>query len=981
MEMDQKELENILSDLTPTYFKPEVVHQFLEHQNFLISGLDNKEEFRSRLAFTDAYKREFEEIHEKFREKFHLEKGDHEFDYLTSDQFRKATWIEKSVVYDMMKDYLTYQHINGKISKEAYENIINQEPKAEQEFRKQTLDEKEKDFLIDNSAFSDAKKQGLRDCRKWMYRNCSKSGLLNETGTKRNYIDSFGKRTVAEQMNTLYQVEKGHYKIKDNTGTQETAAMSDDYVPSLKGFKDKMVRGWVNPYRHWKKATGDCFYWSRMERALNKTTEMSEHIAAEYGRYKDSKAQIKQDAPEAEGERKSANAWGKDAEKNSDKMYKDISSVGKDYFKALNDYTEDRSDKNFKKVEELGHKIQQLYKKNAKDPEFGYNPQKRAASEALANYAEHIEKNVRKMDDRELKQGWVDKGNDIVDYSTLGVTVAGFGFTGIKKITDFLDVAKDGMEAAGTVFTAIGAVNSGVTMVKSGVMAAISQDRKKQAELVKKVNERNRLKKGDENRKNLTEEQKKNAKEAEEVNAAAKISKSNNKNKRNMYIVAGVGAGASCALGITSLAVVGTTVALPVTIAAGVVGGIGFGANYVAKHLAGKNPAKKSIDSQMKMEDKEYVDGKNENEIDKDKKGKRYIDVKMDERKYMVEEKQGRFRKYTNNYLNAQYYIDNPDKLKDRIRVNYAVKNGCMTMYTYRQNKDKENANIAYRHLFLKDPDGPIDENNLLKPEEVKERLSVKGKTGEERKDALKRLTYYNLLDSEGRKLSAPKNVKEAEKLFTARDPKEVEKEKRERQAKDPIDEMITDAEDARRMMGAVKQDTLRISKVTGDLLKRLEKAGEGNDKKGYKDLKDALTEASQLNERSTPREVRNAMRKLQEAGEAYKNSHNGFFQGIIGSGKERLKLAKEVGELGRFQRKVFKEKCTGMESDSSIEANIRKQDGVVRDLKEEKKSKQGPEKADRKEEIKMGAQKRAEQRQNEANSHKKPVMGGSAKK
>ena len=122
-------------------------------------------------------------------------------------------------------------------------------------------------------------------------------------------------------------------------------------------------------------------------------------------------------------------------------------------------------------------------------------------------------------------------------------------------------------------------------------------------------------------------------------------------------------------------------------------------------------------------------------------------------------------------------------------------------------------------------------------------------------------------------------------------------------------------------------------------------------------------------------------MRELQEAGEAYKNSHNGLFQGIIGSGKERLKLAKEVGELGRFQMKVFNEKCKGMESDISIEANIRKQDGVVRDLKEEKKSKQGPEKADRKEEIKMGAQKRAEQRQKEQNAPKEPVKGGAAKK
>ena len=50
-------------------------------------------------------------------------------------------------------------------------------------------------------------------------------------------------------------------------------------------------------------------------------------------------------------------------------------------------------------------------------------------------------------------------------------------------------------------------------------------------------------------------------------------------------------------------------------------------------------------------------------------------------------------------------------------------------------------------------------------------------------------------------------------------------------------------------------------------------------------------------------------------------------------------------------------------------------------ELKEEKQSKQGPDKTDRKEEIKKGAQKRVVQRQNEQNVHKEPIKGGTVKK
>ena len=382
------------------------------------------------------------------------------------------------------------------------------------------------------------------------------------------------------------------------------------------------------------------------------------------------------------------------------------------------------------------------------------DPKRKAVAEAFADFTTQLEKDAPHMNANEITESWGEWWKAKIDLGITGYSAGSGAFSVAKGITTLIEGEISGLETAGTCVSVVGAGLSGVTAVKNFIQAGIGQYRQNYVADIKSRNKED-LKKSKEDLQKLKEEGKtleadsaeakehqkkvavaeKGQQEAQNINTMSKVSKSDNKNKKWMYVAAGTTAATSCALGITGVA---TTIGLPVTIAGGLVAGIGFGVNYVIQNVAQKNPAKKSVDNQMKLEDTDYVPQKDENG-----KGKRYIDTKVDERRQMLEEKKERFRQGTENYKNTNYYLKKTDKLKGRIRTNYTVKHNCATILTYRAENDKENANIAYRHVFLRDPDGPINDQNLLKPEEVKMYLSTKPedlqRTGQTQKDAQQR--------------------------------------------------------------------------------------------------------------------------------------------------------------------------------------------------------------------------------------------------
>ena len=105
---DNSDVQNIIDKVSGK----EVFKQYADHQPYIISGLDNEEEFKSRMAFVDAYKNEFAEIHAEIKKTYRKKGALNEFDYLRDTTFRKNAGMKPGrdntiFLMDMMKDYMT----------------------------------------------------------------------------------------------------------------------------------------------------------------------------------------------------------------------------------------------------------------------------------------------------------------------------------------------------------------------------------------------------------------------------------------------------------------------------------------------------------------------------------------------------------------------------------------------------------------------------------------------------------------------------------------------------------------------------------------------------------------------------------------------------------------------------------------------------------------------------------------------------------
>ena len=768
----------------------EVVKQYAQHQPFLLTGLDSKEEFKSRMAFVDAYKDELAEIHAEIKNHF-VKTGDkNEFDYLKNDDFRKAAGVSTDIksnqfIMEMMKDYMTYQHILGKVSTANYNSFLEKETDPEKEFRKQNLLKDEKSFLIEESAFSEEKKKGIRECRKWMYRNCGKSGFFNETGSKRNYIDSFAKRPVAVQVNTLFQIEKGLYKYDNPAGFQEKNSLSEDYKPSLTKLKDKLNRKKKNPYNLYKKAVGDFFYWSRLERALKKSDAREKVIGLQY-KAVTLEGKINASAEDKKGEAANANEnTGRKEINNPVSVVREMNRVKKaskvfgdakkKYMDCLKKYMKKRSRNTYMELLEQGNKIQRLVKSSEYSDALAMidNADKKKAIMSFAEFTVDM-RYVNRMDDKSIEKIKNEKVQDGVD---IGLTVKGLGDKAYSAGSGLAEIISGGKQLA-KVTRGFGfgtAITSAYTAIKSAVMSVVSWKRKNKVEEIQKLNKMNMKAQAKKEAKAAGKAQAEKGPDIDSrrINDIAKVSKKRNSLKAKGY--ATEACFAASAVGFTVVGIVGI-VALPLTIAGGIVGGAGFGIKYAMDYYARKKIANKAIDSMMKTEEFEKNQGKEpeaKQSTDRQQEHKRYIDKKVDERKKLIEDKKLRFAvgQRSRNVLNE--YIDEPDKIKNRIRENWAVSKGNISIYSFSESRDRENVMEAYRHMFLKDPEGPITYLNFIPPSQVKVYLSTNKNdlknTKQTEEQARKRALYRELLKSEGISTKAPSNLEEASKLFTAK--------------------------------------------------------------------------------------------------------------------------------------------------------------------------------------------------------------------
>ena len=769
--------EEVILKLINNVRGKEVVLQFAAHQPFLLSGLDDKEEFKSRMAFVDMYRDEFAEIHAWIRNTYGSDELN-DFSYLKDSAFRNIAGKQdengnRYFLADMMKDYMSYRHLRGEIGAIEYNSYLSKEKAKEKEFRRQFLSKKDRDFLLDESIFSIEKKHAIRECRKWMYRNCAKSGYFNETGSKRNYVDSFAKKPVYIQAGALCQIEKGLYKYADEPGVMEKHAVSPEYVPKFSIIKDKLTRSKANPYNLYKKATGDFFYWSRLERALKKSEERQSLLKKHYGELELEKRLNKgvggQKNEEEEKPKKRYVEIKKPTEnlKEIKQVNTALKAFGKErdkYLDCLDKYMKDRSHKNYKKLQDQGVKIQRLVK-CSKYSRIYENIDSMKDEKPFGSFLEftcHL-RYARKMDDKTIEKIKKEKA---VFASELTLTIKGLADKGYSLSSGIAGVMSAGekLEKVSRGFSIGTAVSSAYTCVKDGIMSLVSWTRKKKAEDVQVKNRKNQG--GSAQAMDL---------DSRRINDMAKVSKKRNANKAKGYLAEG--GFAAAAVGFTTLGLVGI-VALPLTIAGGVVAGAGFGIKYALDYYTRKRTSQKSLDSTVKTE--EYEKSLAEKKEKKKKPSgraakeehKKFIDKKVEERRRILEDKKQRFgdgesgRKVLDDYVEDR----TSDKIKDRIRTNIAVEKGNLTIYSFCDSQDHENVMEAYRHMFLKHPDGPVDAENLLTPEQVKLYMSQKPEdlvfTGQTDKQAMKRALYKQVMQSEGVRTKAPANLEEAKEMI-----------------------------------------------------------------------------------------------------------------------------------------------------------------------------------------------------------------------
>ncbi len=748
--------ENEVIKLVNSIKGEEAMKQYGSHRRFLLAGLDGPEEMKSRLAFVDAYKTELDLIHEKLKAAYNIGPEDDEFGYLNNPTFRSGAGKEQNRIIDLMKDYMAFQTVTGRLSKNKYDEMIVSGPDTDEEkdFRQTLPGKDELNFLIEGSAYQDNKKEGIRACRKWMYRNCEKSGPFNLTGTKRNYIDSFGKMPVEQQVNAIFQVETRYYKYDDEQGLGEESAASDSFVPTLDEFKEFMNRSSLNVIA---KAKGDSIFWSRLERAVDKTKDRADIIGERYAR---KKAEVEENSKKTGSvalKVRQQIAHDKYMMKKSKEIFESFIKIRNEYMTCLSKYQEKNDRKTLDALKKKGLEIQNLWKDENRRKIY---QQAEGDTKAFSGFVEFTKKleNVDKMNDKTIKkiaaEQKIEKIEKYIGYRWYAATFWSSATTANNYLKFARETAVD--KAISTGFQRTGVIISAYTTVKNSIMSVVSYKRKQRAKSIKSTlkedfksyNKAETEKFGDRNKR---------------AGALAKITKKRNMGKAKMYALT-----AAFALGATILGVVTAVtapVSMPLTITGLAVSTAGFALNKGLSIRRNDVLDKKEIDSAAKLDEK-YKTKLDEN----GKKTMRYIESKVEDRRKILEEKRKRFDNGRTELKILDSHLEKPKKLKATVRTNYAVKKGCSTVSSFNAKLDRELVEEAFRHIFLKDPEGPINEENLIKKEEFSKYVSKHAADYEEvhqsYKEAKLRVQFKELLEADGVKIKVPKNVGAAKKMF-----------------------------------------------------------------------------------------------------------------------------------------------------------------------------------------------------------------------
>ena len=310
--------------------------------------------------------------------------------------------------------------------------------------------------------------------------------------------------------------------------------------------------------------------------------------------------------------------------------------------------------------------------------------------------------------------------------------------------------AKAVSDTAGTVSGITGLVTGSTDMIMGGLDIGMGTSQRSRA-----VTAKTRAKE-------LTDKEKK-----AEIRGAAKTVRRKNKWKIRQGILTFLRGAAGVAAGALAF-----TVGLPAvaTVAAAVGAAVLAGQLFFTDHKERIGNNRKAIDANILAKERELSGQGNVDE----KTGKkiRAIDALVEERKAKIRE---RMEKASTSPAQKEYLsklLNDDKKLKHAIRTEAAVKMGCLTQEDCRQKLDMQNVERAFRHVYLKDPDGLFTDENIITikdvekyfgPEKMKEQVpeeNVKEQKGDQREPGkaqeaekekkVERLAYRDLLKGLG---------------------------------------------------------------------------------------------------------------------------------------------------------------------------------------------------------------------------------------
>lgn len=119
---------------------------------------------------------------------------------------------------------------------------------------------------LEDSGITDAQRDQLREVHKWMIRNCARTGMgsfFGSAGSVRQYVNEFMQKPAKDQLKALELIQNGSYK-SDDAARQP---LGTNFVPDLDKIKGKMT---ASKWKFWKRRDGSYLYWQKLETAMDK---------------------------------------------------------------------------------------------------------------------------------------------------------------------------------------------------------------------------------------------------------------------------------------------------------------------------------------------------------------------------------------------------------------------------------------------------------------------------------------------------------------------------------------------------------------------------------------------------------------------------------------------------------------------------------------------------------------------------------------